>query len=309
MSVTIRDSERPITGRQLSRVEKQLGITLPEPYRRFLVRHNGGRPRPGTFQFGPVSEPYSGSVVDWFLAVYEGEHNNFEHYFHTYKLNERRLPENLVPIAHDPGGNLICISVSGKDVGAVYFWDHEREEGPPGEAVSLIATSFDDFLAGLGREEGPRAAPGPRDPFAACEYGDVNALKQLLGQGGSVETENEYGRTLMEEAAMYGHVEVLRLLIRRGAALADALEYAVKNGNVEAAEYLLSEGANVNGQQGDGGPLHEATLSGQATSVELLLAHGADVNARPKRAPTALELAKKGGHDRIVRMLKKANKQ
>ena len=81
--------------------------------------HNGGRPVPNQFRFKKEQGPYTDSIVDWFLAIYEGEYDNFEQYFQTYKIEDDRVPEHLVPIAHDPGGNLVCISVSGSDVGAV----------------------------------------------------------------------------------------------------------------------------------------------------------------------------------------------
>jgi hypothetical protein len=309
MSVEIQESEEPVTDRQLRQLEKRLGLALPPPYRRFLLRHNGGRPKPGVFRFGPADEPYSGSMVDRFLAVYGGKHDNFEHYFRTYKLDDRRIPENLIPVAHDPGGNLICLSVSGKDVGAVYFWDHEREEGPPREAVSLIAKSFDRFLAGLREPEDPRGASAVRDPFVACEKGDARALEAHLAKGVTVKAKNEYGRTLLEEAAMYGHVEVMRLLVQRGAVFADALMYAAQNGNVEATQYLLSAGASVNGRKASGEPLRAAAALGQVKAVEVLLAHGADVNVRPKKEPTTLRLAEAAGHERVVRLLKNAVKR
>lgn len=64
-----------------------------------------------------------------------------------------RIPPNLLPIAHDPFGNLICLSVAGQDRGKVYFWDHEVEvregEIPSYRNVSFIADNFESFLDGL----------------------------------------------------------------------------------------------------------------------------------------------------------------
>jgi hypothetical protein len=44
-----------------------------------------------------------------------------------YKLEEKWLPSHILPIAHDPLGNLICISCGTTDNEGVYFWDHENE--------------------------------------------------------------------------------------------------------------------------------------------------------------------------------------
>jgi hypothetical protein len=56
----------------------------------------------------------------------------------------------------DPFGNAICLGVSGKHRGKVYFWDHEHEpdeedwDGRVETAgnVKLLAASFTDFVAG-----------------------------------------------------------------------------------------------------------------------------------------------------------------
>ena len=145
MSPVIKNAEAPVSSKRLEQVEKKLGITLPPQYRSFLLAHNGGQPVPNQFHYKKEQGPYTDSMVDWFLAIYEGENDNFEEYFATYKIEENRLPDNLVPIAHDPGGNLVCISVSESDVGAVFFWDHEREE--EGNNTHLIADTFDEFLS------------------------------------------------------------------------------------------------------------------------------------------------------------------
>ena len=63
-----------------------------------------------------------------------------------YIFEEKRLPDYFVPIAHDPGGNLICISCSETENGFVYFWDHENEGN---NNVYLISKGFNDFIGNL----------------------------------------------------------------------------------------------------------------------------------------------------------------
>ncbi len=147
MTVVIQNAEQPLAIERLEQVEKAYGIKLPLQYRRFLLAHNGGQPVPNQLHFKNMQGRDTDSIVDWFLAIYDGEIDSFEDYFGNYKVDENRLPEALVPIAHDPGGNLVCICIYGKDEGAVYFWDHEHELG--GNNIHLIADSFDEFLAGL----------------------------------------------------------------------------------------------------------------------------------------------------------------
>jgi len=61
-----------------------------------------------------------------------------------------QIPPELLPIAPDPGGNLICLGIAGDVVDKVYFWDHEREGHPTDWSnIDLIADSFDAFFARL----------------------------------------------------------------------------------------------------------------------------------------------------------------
>ncbi len=146
MNIQITHSQRPVDAETLSKVEKQYDFRFPDEYKSFLLQSNGGKINPRNFTFG--AEDYEGSRIDKFLAVYSGEHDNFEKYFQMYKKDAQRLPDNLVPIAHDDGGNLICISVDGNDCGAIYFWDHEYELEDE-ENIFLIKSSFNEFLAAL----------------------------------------------------------------------------------------------------------------------------------------------------------------
>lgn len=153
----INESKPPITEKQLAATERKLKISLPPQYRAFLLRHNGGWPEPDSFVFKQGRGSYSDSTVNRFLAIHDGPHSNFVEYFKTYKTEHPRVPEELVPIANDPGGNLICIALAGDRPGAVYFWDHEEEadfrDGEPAtwDNVHLVADSFDAFLQGLGQ--------------------------------------------------------------------------------------------------------------------------------------------------------------
>jgi hypothetical protein len=74
------------------------------------------------------------------------------------------MPDTMIPIADDGGGNQICLGIKGKERGKVYYWDHHNEwdeqdyledygEPMPPEVkfqnVYLIAKSFEDFIQRL----------------------------------------------------------------------------------------------------------------------------------------------------------------
>jgi hypothetical protein len=73
------------------------------------------------------------------------------------------LPPALIPIGYNVFGDYICLCISGRQKGKIFFWDHERGPEPDlplgthGKInggylekhfrnVHLIAKSYDDFI-------------------------------------------------------------------------------------------------------------------------------------------------------------------
>jgi hypothetical protein len=153
MIITFTESPPPVFPEKLDALEQQLRIKLPDEYRHFLLTQNGGRPSPAGFDFIGGSGRLEDSSVKFFLGVHDGEFSNFKHKFETFKIRVKRMPEELVPIANDSFGNYICLAISGKHKGAVFFWDHENEadegEEPTYANVYLIKPSLQEFLDSL----------------------------------------------------------------------------------------------------------------------------------------------------------------
>ena len=73
-----------------------------------------------------------------------------------------------------------------------------------------------------------------------------------------------------------------------------ALQFAAFSGRIEIVKLLLSRGANVNVNSGSEGatPLHQVIGGGaQHDLIKLLVAEGADLNARDKSGLTPLSSA------------------
>ena len=110
------------------------------------------------------------------------------------------------------------------------------------------------------------------------------------------------GETPLHEAAYYGCIPIMTLLLERGADVTardtstgeTPLHKAMYWGRSRAIEVLLTYGADVNVQEHNGDtPLHRASqvccVTGDTVSIELLLAHGANVNVRNNQGKTPLE--------------------
>lgn len=139
--------KEPLTEDELRRAEGEIGAGLPGDYRRFLLAHNGGRPEECVFRFKCEGKDWTPAAVAYFLAVYDGRHENLLEYHEAYR---DRVPAGLLPVARDPGGNLILLGVSRGHEGRVYFWlqDSEPEE-PDFSNVCFVANSFDEFINSL----------------------------------------------------------------------------------------------------------------------------------------------------------------
>lgn len=144
--VDIVNYNSPASNEEIIAFEKETGVFFPEDYKSFLKAYNGGQPIPSAFSF--LSKQEDGSAIDWFLSLGKDRYSNLREYYERYKV---RLPEEMIPIAHDAGGNLVLIGVNEKQ--GIYFWDHEfeAEEGevPDMSNVYTISQSFTDFLNNL----------------------------------------------------------------------------------------------------------------------------------------------------------------
>ena len=310
MPVKIAGSKRGLGEAVLTALERKLGIELPEEYRRFLLLHNGGKPAPAGFHYEDETGQYTDSQVDRFLSVHEGKLANFADDFITYKVDEKRMPDRLVPIATDPGGNVVCISVAGRDRGAIYFWDHEHEmdaadeeEGEPGESnVHLIADSFGEFLALLSDEDAPPQPP--KSPIRQLiEADDLDGVRRLLDEGYDVESKDDAWGTAAEVAALLNKPEALGLLLERGAAAAPAFGDALAQGRLEILKMLLPRGVMDADLQF---ALFTEHVYEDVELVRMLIAAGADVNrVMPGKAwkTTPLHWAADSGNAAAVKCL------
>src|SRR5437879_10311512 len=111
------------------------------------------------------------------------------------------------------------------------------------------------------------AADVNADLQTAVKAGDLDRVKTLLDQRADVNSRNAVGAAPIHEAAW--------------------------NGNVELIDLLLARGADVNLRHADGGstPLHYAVITNHVEAVRTLLKHGADLQAEYRSGATPLHLA------------------
>jgi|HubBroStandDraft_3_1064219.scaffolds.fasta_scaffold10444_2 hypothetical protein len=162
----------------------------------------------------------------------------------------------------------------------------------------------------------------PRDPLTrAAMAADAGRLRTLLGVAGpraASEQVNSFGAagfTPLDWAARQGRVEAIRLLLAAGAEVDlhdrgpngwTALMHALHKGQFQAAAALLAAGADPNARARRGvTPLMLVAGDGNPALVAMLLAAGADPRAE-NGGTTALTNAVAEGDPEVVRLLLRA---
>ncbi|KAL9120209.1 MAG: hypothetical protein Q9187_003234 [Circinaria calcarea] len=127
----------------------------------------------------------------------------------------------------------------------------------------------------------------------ACQNGLVREAVSMLDLGEDVEARaaaSTYlmkGRTALHTAARYGHIEIARLLLERGAwinsvytGLRHPLHEAASGGHALMANFLLQNGASVDAQdESRYRPLHTACMAGSCDVARVLLDAGAQIGS------------------------------
>lgn len=141
----------PVTPRDIERVERLVGCSLPTPYREFLLKHNGGVPRPSGFivafdDIGPIDE-----CVEILHSINRGTyHNDLETAIRLDRDSRQpqehfEIPSDAIWIGSAMAGEIVLF-VKGARAGQVWFKRAVDDHNQPMEGMYLLAPTFDDFL-------------------------------------------------------------------------------------------------------------------------------------------------------------------
>ena len=123
-----------------------------------------------------------------------------------------------------------------------------------------------------------------RTLFEACQYGDLDHVRQLLQTQSPDQSVAE--ESCLCVASRCGHVEIASLLLEHGALQTPdgrgQTPLFIASGKTSSAmvELLLNHGATMDATTCETTPLMEACCFGTLENVELLVGHGADINER-----------------------------
>jgi hypothetical protein len=146
----------PFSKENIAHLQEKVGASLPDAYKQFLAAY-GHSMFSVEINCTPQGDPL---YFGWFYG--------FDELVDAIDTYREVLPETIIPIGDDGGGNQFCLGVSGKDFGKVYFHNHsigwhadaekyrERGEAVPADiryqTVCEIAPSFEQFILNMVRE-------------------------------------------------------------------------------------------------------------------------------------------------------------
>jgi hypothetical protein len=143
----------------------------------------------------------------------------------------------------------------------------------------------------------------------AARKGDAAQVKELLAKGANVEAKTRHGVTPLFYAASHGNVEVMKILIGKGADVnvhdsfykASALGFTVDNDHMAAAKLLIESGC-----KDAESVLPDVAGKGDVELVKLILARGP---VKPAVLTSALTQAEEKKQATVVEILKQAGAQ
>ena len=137
-----------IGNEDVEKFENKYKISLPQEYKSFLLKTNGGEPSIRKFKTrdGKIT-----SHLMLLFPLFESVFPNLANHYATYNIGNK-IPKSLLPIGEDPIKNLICISISGDDVGSIYYWSMDEEDDnykPSFKRIKFVSESYDKFINNL----------------------------------------------------------------------------------------------------------------------------------------------------------------
>jgi hypothetical protein len=134
----------------LNNWEQKTGYSLPEDYRAFLLKYNGGVIQPWMFRhnhpefYEDDREMILDYLYDWKKVLKSSD-------LVDIPLEVANQPPGYIAIGQDPGVGIIMLSLQPNNFGTVIYWlrMHFIWGDEPNNVLGFIAPSFTAFLDGL----------------------------------------------------------------------------------------------------------------------------------------------------------------
>jgi hypothetical protein len=130
---------------QLTEFAQKNHLRLPEDYRDFLVRFDGGAPHPKASWVATLKDYV---LVDYLFGITRSRPLNLQFWLDEYR---DEMPPGFLIVGKDPGGAFFILDAGEAQTG-VYLWDHQHRY--PGSSEEdgntfLLAGAFSTWINSL----------------------------------------------------------------------------------------------------------------------------------------------------------------
>ena len=147
--------------------------------------------------------------------------------------------------------------------------------------------------------------------YSAAILGDVTKIESLLSLGFPVDSRDVTNRTPLMIAALYGELQAVKCLVGKGASPSledndgwNSLHFASLSDNTDIELLLLTHGPDIDSTTADGvTPLMIAADNDKLQAVKCLLGKGASPSLENNNGCNSLHFASKSGNPDIIELL------
>lgn len=141
---TFTDTQTQLTAHDLDEIEHQFGFVFPLSVRSHYLVYNGGQPTNDRYVFADGMY-----IIHEFIPMKYGPSRlTLEATLLRLKYGQHVLPDHIIPIAVDPGGNYYCFSALPADGENIYYYDTEGRSSVDSQPV-FLAPSLSFLLLNL----------------------------------------------------------------------------------------------------------------------------------------------------------------
>lgn len=233
---------KPVTATDIDTIEDWTGFSLPRAYREFLLRWNGGIPNKncGNTIYLKALYGISAKPSDLQLSLVNANTLNGAY-------GHRTVPPHILKVGYCDGTDQIWMDLrDGQIFARDGQIDYDERPSSIAEQFRRVEQSFDGFLNSL---HGESQFNSPDDERVCIgRWADVKMLDTFLARGGDINSLTGDGGSIVASAIEQGEIEFVDACVKRGAILKDRglLHTAALSPNVDALEYLLTQGLDVN---------------------------------------------------------------
>ena len=132
------NSAEPIKPEDVTNLQQKYSLSFSKDYIELILRYNGGRPSRTLY------ESDNESLIFSELFPIKNASYTIENAILKFKIDDKIIPDYLIPIGADPADNLICLSQDAKNYGSIYVWVHDS-----GKSLRYISSSLHEVLNNL----------------------------------------------------------------------------------------------------------------------------------------------------------------